>query len=80
MLRGEIRGGMGVSRARCATPFVSALCSARDPAQRPSERAPYRRKKAASRLPAVDLGSRVSPAGKPYQCGPPAPASGGLRP
>ena len=41
---------------------------------------PHIVKKAASRLPAVDLGSRVSPGGKPYQCGPPAPASGGSRP
>ena len=41
---------------------------------------PISPKKAASRLPAVDLGSRVSPGGKPYQCGPPAPASGGSRP
>ena len=68
------------SRARCATPFASALRSARDPSQRPVRAWPASPEKIASHSPAVDLGSRVSPAGKPYQCGPAAPASGGFRP
>ena len=68
------------SRARCATPFASALRSARDPSQRPVRAWPASPEKTAAHSPAVDLGSRVSPAGKPDQCGPAAPASGGFRP